>query len=194
MNTQSTPAHDEHYTRGSFNSTVYLVEDCGKVLTRDALSARRQSVPSKAFFSYPPRTGCNELDAKLASGEASSSWECMRDALGSIMEPVLAQVDQYCHGENEIHGRRFYISEIGVSYPDHWGSEELSRYEDLLRRVILRVSTAVEPHARISFHVESLALAHTLFCHSGLVRQLLPSSIPAAIIVFLDFGSCTMVS
>ncbi|KAK1484803.1 hypothetical protein CCUS01_15455 [Colletotrichum cuscutae] len=188
---RSTPAHDEHYQKGAFNSAIYL-DGIGKVYTGEALDAGRDPVPSKPFFSQSPETGIDMVDVSLKSLEAHSTWKLVHRGMEEIVETVFTQIERFCDGRNDLQGRLFYIDEIGLSYPAHWRLEERTRYEKLLRKIMPEFSTSIKPEAPISFHVESLASAHMLFWSRPLIVDIIPPPHTSMLLVFLDFGGYTM--
>ncbi|KAK1671754.1 hypothetical protein BDP55DRAFT_732047 [Colletotrichum godetiae] len=197
-NSRSTPAHDEHYQKGAFNSALYL-DGVGKPYTGEALDEDRDPVPSKPFFSRSPETGIDTVDASLNGLEADMKWALVNRGMEQIVETVFTEIEKVCRGQSlELRGRLFYIDEIGLSYPAHWRLEERTRYEQLLRRVMPAVSTliseSIKPDVAINFHVESLASAHMLFWSRQMIIDIIPPPLTSMLLVFLDFGGYTMLS
>lgn len=188
---RGTAAGHDLYAKGSFDSALYFYGP-EKVHTRETRHPDHEVVPSKAFFSRRPRTRNRTVDAWLGGMEAEATWALVRLPMEAIAKAALVSAQRFCDGFNDIGSSRYHIVRIGLSHPAHWGHQQRTRYEELIRKVVPEALPSATPDVRISFHVESLALAHRVLMYPRSADGFAPSPSASVLVVLLEFGAFTM--
>ncbi|KAH0434866.1 hypothetical protein CcaCcLH18_05074 [Colletotrichum camelliae] len=195
-------SHDERYQMGCFNAAIHL-DNNGKAYVGEMMDDNRESWPSKWFLSS--NHNGNPLvdlavDHRRADGdapEAARRDSVIRTALQDVIRAVFQGVQDFCK-DGDFDYRPCYITAIAASIPDHWSGEEQETYEDLIKSVIDEFPVLQDARNDISFHKESMSMAHHLFHHptklNVVVEEIneLDFKNQPTLLLFLDFGGHSM--